>query len=302
MSGTPRKYKGLNLKIDLDDVRRVFVHKGITGESLSFRVKSPEDEELLAFDFPYDLDEYLSNIDKQITNQMNRAAKATASAEALQAKAQESFDKAKENAEAEISEKYKQWKSDYEAKCKEAVRKAMAERDAAIAEKEKTQRQNDNLMRIMRERANAKRGLTPKKERSGYILLDTGPATYKYVYNELRTYVRNGVVKTTGDTIEKVGSYKCYKSVFETPINFLVEEDTAFSQIYEAWRNGIWGHEGDCYWKNVASKGSIKKDSEGQLIFDWSMKPDVNSGLWKITIWHHEPLDPIRENLKKVSA
>ncbi|MGL4741704.1 MAG: coiled-coil domain-containing protein [Sarcina sp.] len=44
---------------------------------------------------------------------------------------------------------------------------------------------NDNLMRIMKERANAKRGLKPKKEHDGYIPLFNKETIFSFKYKEM---------------------------------------------------------------------------------------------------------------------
>ena len=54
------------------------------------------------------------------------------------------------------------------------MKEAAAEAEAEIAE---ANARNENLMRIIRERANAARDLRPKKQRSGYLLLSVGRNT-----------------------------------------------------------------------------------------------------------------------------
>lgn len=301
MSGIPRKYKGLNIQFDLDDVKRAFIHNGMMGESISFKQKNEEDEEVVVFGSKWALDNWLKKMDNKITKILEDAEKTKKSAESKQAKADRDYETANARAEQEWKDKFENWQSVYKLKCDQEVRQAQSDRDAAIEEMEKTKKQNENLMRIQRERANAKRGITPKGKRSGYVLIDTGHATYKYTYTEPRTYVYRGNVKETDEMIEKVGSYECYKSTFETPINALIDEDTAFETIYDNWKNCIWGDSGDTRWVNFSNKGNIK-EAEYQRIFDWSLKPDMKSGLWKITIWHNKALEPITENLQTVSA
>jgi hypothetical protein len=257
----------------------------------------------VVFGNKWELDKWLKKLDNQITKTLDDADKIKQSAEQKQAKADNDYETADARAEEKWKEEFRKWQKAYQMKCDQEVRQAQAERDVAIEEMEKTKKQNENLMRIQRERANAKRGITPKGKRSGYVLIDTGNATYKYTYTEPRTYVHRGLVKETDEIIEKVGFYDCYKSTFETPINALVDEDTAFEIIYKNWKNGLWG---DCrklsYWKHSEERGNIENDKDKQLVFDWSLKPDMKSGLWKITIWHHKALEPIIENLQTISA
>lgn len=303
MSGIPRKYKGLNLQFDLDDVKRAFIHNGMMGESISFKQKDEKDEEVVVFGNEWELDQWLEKLDNKITKALDDVAEIKKLAENQQAKADRDYETANARAEQECNDKYEKWKTEYKMECDQKVSQAQADRDAAIKEMEKTKKQNENLMRIQRERANAKRGITPKGQRSGYVLMDTGHASYKYTYTEPRTYVYRGNVKKTDELIEKVGTYDCYKSTFETPINALIDEATAFETIYANWESGLWGDDRHpCHWINFKHKGNINNDEDKQLIFDWSLKPDMKSGLWKITIWHHKALEPIIENLQTVSA
>lgn len=56
------------------------------------------------------------------------------------------------------------------------MKEAAAEAEAEIAE---ANARNENLMRIIRERANAARDLRPKKQRSGYLLLSVEDCRYR---------------------------------------------------------------------------------------------------------------------------
>ena len=52
--------------------------------------------------------------------------------------------------------------------------KALSEENVRLAEKvNRLTELNDSLQRISRERSNAKRGLTPKKEHSGYVIISS---------------------------------------------------------------------------------------------------------------------------------
>lgn len=63
------------------------------------------------------------------------------------------------------------------------------------------QRQNENLLRIMRERANAKRNLRPKKENPGYMMLSSKEFTFRYRQHgdNQEQYCRKNVLQTCFD-------------------------------------------------------------------------------------------------------
>lgn len=99
-----------------------------------------------------------------------------------------------------------------------------------IRELEKTiedyKRCNRNILRVYKERENAKRGLYPKKEHTGYLLLSSNPIDYKFYHD--------GVHK-----IEKI-----YQHVFQTPytldLDYFDVYNSMFNDITHKDKNGFY--------------------------------------------------------------
>ena len=73
---------------------------------------------------------------------------------------------------------------------------------------------NSNLRRIMRERANAKRGLKPKKLHHGYVVLDS--QQYNYLF-------RHGN--------KTIGNYPCWKLRVQSPYDSSIPYNTIVKDI-----------------------------------------------------------------------
>lgn len=100
------------------------------------------------------------------------------------------------------------------------VRKADGQEEAShvmmkIEEYNSIIKQLENLKRINRERSNSERGLKPKKERSGYVLLGYDTNNFRMNFDK-----------------ESV-SYECRRLLLETPHNIQFNYKDALSQVIE---------------------------------------------------------------------
>lgn len=85
---------------------------------------------------------------------------------------------------------------------------------------------NQNFKRISRERANADRGIKPKKERSGYVVLSSRQKKYRYKKN------RDGMVEVY-----------LWETVIQTPyiVRFTAEQAmTETQELFARDENGEW--------------------------------------------------------------
>lgn len=93
--------------------------------------------------------------------------------------------RAEEKAERDISD-YKAEANNLIVKEREANQKSIeafeSDLKGARIEINRLNNLNANLNRIMRERANAKRGLKPKKEHNGYLVIDSQQYNYNFHY------------------------------------------------------------------------------------------------------------------------
>lgn len=136
---------------------------------------------------------------------------------------------------------------------------------------------NKNLLRIARERANAVRELTPKKEHLGYLVKYS--EEYKYRYN-----------KTT---------YNYMKSTLQTPFDAGLEFNNVKSLILEEaskWGTAI-GIDKIILNSNeqTITKNELK---EKNVVIEFSLKNNVVKGFWEVIIIHTKPLT-ITANVRK---
>lgn len=73
---------------------------------------------------------------------------------------------------------------------------------------------NKNLLRIMKERANSRRGLQPKKERSGYQLLSS--QEYQYIYKR-DIVVKEATFNRPEITRTVTNKAFCFKTIIQSP-------------------------------------------------------------------------------------
>lgn len=128
---------------------------------------------------------------------------------------------------------------------------------------------NANLNRIMRERANAKRGLKPKKEHHGYLVIDS--QQYKYTH------------WTKGNSLD----LNCWKVRIQSPYDSSIPYDTIVKDI----RNDLYKLFGSSLGLKSnyddLKKFSYKEvqelwESNNNFIFRTSYKSNVKGGFWEV--------------------
>ena len=133
------------------------------------------------------------------------------------------------------------------------------------------ERLNENLKRICRENANAKRGLKPKKKCSGFVITSTAE-----VFERLKA--KNGFTER-----------RAYKSIIETPYDAKLELTDALK--VGAWDEGL-GAFFDSSWKNTDASNyqdAIKDDRQENFLYRQNWRTNKN-GLWEIECYHTKPL------------
>ena len=142
---------------------------------------------------------------------------------------------------------------------------------AALTEQLKHQKElNDNLLRISKERANAKRGLKPKKERSGFIAL----SLEQYVY----------VMKSFGNTKD----IPCWKVRIQTPYDSSLEYTKVQSLMHDNNKYLL----GQCLGVSILwSNNRMKEISVGDIdellkdktiVFNTKFRANIKQGFWEV--------------------
>lgn len=149
---------------------------------------------------------------------------------------------------------------------------ALAEKKRLEDALERQQNLNNNLRRIARERANAKRGLTPKKEHSGYVVLYS--AQYK-------------------QHCEKWKVVNAWHSVLQTPYDASLPlhqiKDIIADDLIEVFAClGIRGvqdtDENGNYVTWTVEENGVKREVCG--LYRWDYRANYKSGLWEMNLYH----------------
>ena len=154
----------------------------------------------------------------------------------------------------------------------ERINSIQSDLNSAKVEIDRLNDLNANLKRIMRERANAKRGLKPKKVHHGYMVLDS--QQYNYIF---RYYVRG---RANND------NFPCWRVRIQSPYDSSIPYDTIVKDI----RNDllkVFGASLDVQSvTNVEDKtyDDFKKhwESDKNFIFRTSYKANIRSGFWEV--------------------
>lgn len=167
------------------------------------------------------------------------------------------------------------------SKAKEDVKLEIDEKDKKIDQlvKEKTILTNsvECLSRIMTNRANAKRGLRPKKVRDGYIVLKS--EQFEYRYRESRSSSKTCTL---------------WRTVIQTPIDIQIPGTEAQYMISKAFKEEIL--EKLRFTNSSIDKGNLAENIKSVDEDDWKkkvflldikFKQDTRSRLWEVTLIHN---------------
>lgn len=167
------------------------------------------------------------------------------------------------------------------------------ELEAEKAESAYQRARNENLLRISRERANAERGLRPKKTRPGYVVLFSEEKDFPY--REGKKLYKARLWETTLQSP--------YPAEFaETVLRRQLEEDL-FSEEGEqlSVELGITGRYPYGY-ENMRAEMNLSSQNplfQGNVVLTGlqRLKRNFRSGYWEVTIVHTKPLGDVPEEL-----
>lgn len=158
------------------------------------------------------------------------------------------------------------------------IRGLEAELDDLNNEVEIAQDLNTNLKRICRERANADRGLKPKKQHNGYVALATSSYLERY-----RTSDR------------EMKEFLAFRTVIQTPysVKFTMKsvEDMLYDDGYICFKRFFGdGWSSIPMGTNANSKSQKLENQEKNYIFRWNLKASLQKTFWEIEVCHTKPL------------
>jgi len=157
---------------------------------------------------------------------------------------------------------------------------------------------NKNLLRVMRERSNARRGLSPKKEHKGYLVLST--SQYHQEYTEEIPF---DVWKKSHSAVN-IKLYRQYEprtaEVWRTVIQTPYDASLPLQQLeHTIWKDfkekGIPAEMGIQERCRASENGRYRNwvDDEGferNGIYRWMFRAEFKTGLWNIELFHTLPV------------
>lgn len=155
---------------------------------------------------------------------------------------------------------------------------------------------NKNLKRIARERANSDRGITPKKDHDGYLVLSSRQWKEKYMYE-----LSEEEYKAMPDEFKRKHSYPCseqrtadvWKSVIQTPYDASIPigQIGPIIEMDDLWVGGILADLGcvkmlESEYNGIYDDFGINEDGYGiNGLYKWVYVANYKSGLWEMEIF-----------------
>lgn len=262
--------------------------------------KQARDAQARATTFEEKYNQLYLNIEKQIEKERNEAAKQDAAdlvelQKQLQKEADEKIAKALKDANQKLAKASEtdrnallrlqkaqgmEMSNEVREKALKAREDAYTVREHNVAEREQAisgqLASAQNIYRIMRERANAARGITPKKQHDGYLVLGSRQWEEKY------QNVVAGKRMQCSDIV--------WKSVLQSPYSAGIPIDQIRDLIEGNLRDSIAGDLGCDYMVESKQNGRYKstKDKMGcerNGLYKWTFQANYRSQLWEVDIY-----------------
>lgn len=144
---------------------------------------------------------------------------------------------------------------------------------------------NDSYRRIQIERMNAARGLTPKKEHPGFVILS------------MEQWVERI------NTEDYYTALQVWKTVIQTPYDAKIKYEYQEADVLEDLKNKVFPLLGDAIWMfRPEDNGNQDRlleviDDDFNHIYRWAAKADLQKGLWQLTLFSTQQFDDIPDFL-----
>lgn len=210
-----------------------------------------------------------------------------------------SAQQAARNAEYNADKKIHQIQSEAQSRITDAEKKiakntAEWEKKLAAEQQESALQRglNANLLRITKERANAERGLKPKKEHNGYVVLTSveKESRYKDSYGHPQTITLWETAMETPYTVD-----------FEAEqVRGLIRELTQADEDgnWPICRIGITGNYPGKYADMIRNKGWREDYEEDNIMLERWLRANYRSGYWELVFLHTKPLAVVPPDMR----
>ena len=190
------------------------------------------------------------------------------------------------------------------------------------SELESYKRCNNNLLRIFKERENAKRGLYPKKEHTGYCVIQSTPIDYKYYlhgshkkvelyqsvfqtpynvefdYYDVFNLVDNDLCKDDCYILKELGfknydTIKRYEELVDNEIAQLIKEK--YDELKEEYKKV---NHREASWDDLDELRKQAEEEDLCYFFNMNVRSNFKDGYWEMIIQSTSPLPVIPKDLR----
>ena len=214
----------------------------------------------------------------------------------------EDVDKAKQEAEKQVSEAYEiatqkleEYKKIVDAKSARLVNEVREDKSRMEKDLEQQMSLNKHLKRIARERANRDRKIKPKKEHDGYLVLESIQWTEYYKYQFTNDEFKNlskAIQRRYPDGYYEKRSASVWRSVLQTPYDASLPIEQIRDQVEDTdlWYSGILDSIGCVSMSKNENNGKYSRSfydtgDEKNHLYRWDFKANFKSGFWELVIY-----------------
>lgn len=169
----------------------------------------------------------------------------------------------------EAEQQAERYKLKVDREARESIAAIQSDLNDANYEIQRLNDLNANLLRISRERANAKRGLKPKKEHEGYLVL----SSQQFVYRRK----------------------PCWKTVVQTPYHASLPIDSIMPQLTDDLMNSYGARLG---LKTAVPRFEDMGKATDNTLFSKNYKANYKSGFWEVEYLHTHAI-AVPEDMRK---
>ena len=158
--------------------------------------------------------------------------------------------------------------------------------------------------RIMRERSNQARGIVPKKESDGYLVLRSQQSedVYEYAMSEEEYASQSERFKIDHAYIENEepiikAKVKVWKTTIQTPVNATMPAEQAEKMIYNTLMERVISEMGCDYFnefdENGLCRGFVDEDT-GEVVcrlYKWRLNANYRTNLWEVEVYTTKELE-----------
>ncbi len=189
--------------------------------------------------------------------------------------------------------------------------------EKARKEAETEKHLHQNMVRIMKERANQRRGISPKKQHDGYVVLESRQWTQKYTEDIWDSVIHQSEYEDKRSVAVKNGylqvehkEAKVWKSTLQTPYDASLPLNQIRERIEEDFGSVL---------ESIGCESRLLSEFNGQFydfgkndegyekngMYKWQYKANYKMGLWEVEIYTTKSLRvpeyrrPVSKSLKK---